>query len=557
MAERPRRKTIALYNKLFALQQTMAIEGAETPIELVWGMGVALWKKDGARTTVKHPLLTQSCEVSLNQQTFELEVRPRSTDCALEIDCYSELEIAGVTQLQEFWRQQQSTAESRPSPFEAASTHPTLKAAVGWLDPAGRFIECAAAPTLPAVTDKLTISDTWVLYARRRSGQVLLEDIERLRKHLKTRSEALPKVLTSFVMPGDTEVRPRPSVHFRGLSSSSSETGTRELYFPMPYNAEQVAIVEKLEANDGVVVQGPPGTGKTHTIANVICHFLAQGKRVLVTSYGETALSVLQEKIPEEVRALSVALLANERDGMKQFEHSIQTIATKVADLNSGQVERRIAAHEARLAELHQKVAALDHDVKLLAEKQLGRVRFSDRDITPEDLARLVIEREPEHTWLSDPLDPEKHESPSFTNEDMAALRTARTKLQSDLAYLPHELPAADSLPTEATLIAIHRDLVRAHGIETRVESGDILPLVDTTPGTFEEAQGLLALIRRLDASLVSIRASGMSGSSALRTRLAASQDAITQALVDLSRSIVEEDEAKKRTPHPAGGSPG
>jgi superfamily II DNA or RNA helicase len=72
-----------------------------------------------------------------------------------------------------------------------------------------------------------------------------------------------------------------------------------ELYFPMAYNDEQVSIVQKLHANDGVVVQGPPGTGKTHTIANVICHYLAQGKRVLVTAKGESAWRSCRRSCPK------------------------------------------------------------------------------------------------------------------------------------------------------------------------------------------------------------------------------------------------------------------
>src|SRR5690606_10541369 len=35
-AERPRRKAIAFYNHLFSLQQAIASEGADTPLELVW-----------------------------------------------------------------------------------------------------------------------------------------------------------------------------------------------------------------------------------------------------------------------------------------------------------------------------------------------------------------------------------------------------------------------------------------------------------------------------------------------------------------------------------------
>ena len=85
-AERPRRRTIRFYNQLFTLQQVMASEGAETPVELVWGMGVAVWDKDGARGPIEHPLLTQSCEISLNPGTFALELRPREADTVLESD---------------------------------------------------------------------------------------------------------------------------------------------------------------------------------------------------------------------------------------------------------------------------------------------------------------------------------------------------------------------------------------------------------------------------------------------------------------------------------------
>ena len=76
---------------------------------------------------------------------------------------------------------------------------------------------------------------------------------------------------------------------YRGVSASyhtehvASDNKSRDLFFPKPFNDEQVRIIQLLDVFNGVVVQGPPGTGKTHTIANVICHYLAEGKRVLVS----------------------------------------------------------------------------------------------------------------------------------------------------------------------------------------------------------------------------------------------------------------------------------
>src|SRR6185312_9944922 len=102
------------------------------------------------------------------------------------------------------------------------------------------------------------------------------------------------------------------SIETTGTDEPESPLG--ELFFPKPYNNEQIEIVRRLEKTDGVVVQGPPGTGKTHTISNIICHYLATGRRVLVVSHGEAALSVLREKLPQEVRDLSISITTSEKE---------------------------------------------------------------------------------------------------------------------------------------------------------------------------------------------------------------------------------------------------
>lgn len=69
-------------------------------------------------------------------------------------------------------------------------------------------------------------------------------------------------------------------------------------FFPLPFNKEQKQIYDNYLNNRLTVVTGPPGTGKSHTIVNVLCSLLAQGKRVLVTAQTDKALESLLDKIP-------------------------------------------------------------------------------------------------------------------------------------------------------------------------------------------------------------------------------------------------------------------
>lgn len=482
--ERPRRKAVNFYNKLFALEQAIATEGSETPIELIWGLGLAVWKPSS--TAVKHPLISQPCEIVLNALNFDLEIRPRDTDARLELDCYADLELAGVRALEDYWKSVQVTAANRVNPFEASTFEGTLKVAVGHLDPNGSYLASDPDPKVPATNDKLVITDTWVLFGRRRSEHIFVQDIQRLKKNLAT-ATSIPAVLRGFVEEGDPLIRVRAPISFRGLSSSMEGNGVKELYFPMPYNEEQISIIEKLETNDGVVVQGPPGTGKTHTIANVICHFLAQGKRVLVTSKGESALAVLQDKLPKQIQPLSVSLLTDERGGMKQFEHSIQTIATNVSALNPAVSERQIATLEARLNALHAKISFVDQSIGAYADKHMRQYPFQGRDASPEELARFVLENEDKYSWLDDKL---KANGPiCFGDSDISSLRQARIQAGNDLPYLNYLLPTTDNFPAWIDILTLHKDLLKAKEIEDSVTDGVILALVDSTNATFEKAK--------------------------------------------------------------------
>jgi primosomal protein N' len=126
-------------------------------------------------------------------------------------------------------------------------------------------------------------------------------------------------------------------------SSSKPEDGsTKKSHssrppFPLPTSDAQNRIAELLLTRNypAVVCEGPPGTGKTHTIANIVCAYLCQGKRVLVTSKGAPALSVLRERLPDCVQELCVDVSKSESSGMRQLQQTVERLANKVAWVNT------------------------------------------------------------------------------------------------------------------------------------------------------------------------------------------------------------------------------
>ncbi|KVP97029.1 hypothetical protein WJ97_14515 [Burkholderia ubonensis] len=466
VVEQPRRKTIALYKALFALHQKMATD-SETPLELVWGMGVAAWAHPSGKD-VRHPLLTQACFIELDKDTFALAVRPRDVEPQVELDCYVELEVPGVREMEAFWSQRRAMG-TQVNPFQVDTFVDVLRSAVGYLDPEGELLIPGATAAQGA---HLSVTTDWVLFARKRSADVFVADVRRFQGEI-AKDAGIPAVIEAFVSEADDTVRTvQPVVEYRGLSSSSLASGVQELYFPLPYNDEQVDIVRKLEHSNGVVVQGPPGTGKTHTIANIISHYLAQGKRVLVTSKGDTALSVLQDKLPEGIRELSVALLANERAGMKQFEHSIQQIASRVAAIRPAELEANIEQLEAQLACTHAKVSGLDADIATFSSRNAEIHELDGKEYTSEALARLAVEADTRYAWLTDEVSSDA--TPPFDESTVAALRAARRTLGANIRHVGETHPTPNVLPTWTALAGYRTGLLRERELANQVASGEV-----------------------------------------------------------------------------------
>jgi very-short-patch-repair endonuclease len=145
----------------------------------------------------------------------------------------------------------------------------------------------------------------------------------------------------------------------------ASNPTDQRVYFPLPSNEEQSRIVKFAGGTAGVVVQGPPGTGKSHTIANLIAHYLAAGKRVLVTAQTGQALQVLRDKLPKDLQTLCVSLLGATSASDKDLQRSVKGILSKRQEVDNPRwYEREAAKLEVKLVQSEAQLASLERSLR-------------------------------------------------------------------------------------------------------------------------------------------------------------------------------------------------
>ena len=441
-AERKRRRLSNLYMRLFTLQQELAGALIEGQLELVWGMGIGVARKAGM--TLAYPLVTRLVDLNFDGETGAAEIRPRDIDPRLELEIFTQVDSNAVAQAEQAAEAFLAGAQESMTPFDPATYEPLLAIARGALQGGARAaLAHEAAPPAGAPDEEPEISAGWVLFARPRSTNVTMQDLERFRDALTALGDdgALPGAVAALVSEPSDEQASFQLPAFRGMTAAYHEAGTSaasaaaadDLFFPKPFNDAQARIVQLLEVSDGVVVQGPPGTGKTHTIANIICHYLASGRRVLVTSMRDPALAVLRDQLPEEIRPLAISLLASRAGGRQPVRALDPQDRNRSPEHRHRGVGREIARSEETIDAFHERLGRIDTDSAAGRGSIFRRIELGGESVDPQDAAAEVVQKAGQFEWLPDPLGVGPQYTPRFSAEDIARLLEARQQLGADI----------------------------------------------------------------------------------------------------------------------------
>lgn len=391
--EQKTRKAKELYDKLFELKNTLERESGA--YELLIGDGFLNW--DYQNVKISHPILIHSVEIEFKSD----EQRPyfilSCTDKASQFYSDALLNTSFDQSRVRIWKDR--LTNSTVSPLGGEETSLFLKSFIEREFSDGEFCKRTHS-------DLLAHPRIWrsrILFLRRIAGGIIgkckeiIEDLEN--------SGIVPPTLERIV---SNNTITAPVNHIEG-NANNNETAfnfTDEPLFAKPSNKEQRDIAQRLQHSAAVLVQGPPGTGKTHTIANLVGHFLSKGNSILITSQTTKALSVLRNKLPESLQALCVSLAVSDKQRKKELGDSISAISEKVG-INTEEYVLRVA----KLEEDYRLINKRLHTEKLRRKEALSfeykYLECGSERVSPSDAARFVRKHCQDHRFIPVPV--EKH----------------------------------------------------------------------------------------------------------------------------------------------------
>lgn len=328
-----------MYNCLFEW-----VQQKDQNQELVWSLGHAKLSMDGVY--INGPLLDVLVEVELAPDGALL-VKPRQhTGVTLNRQVVTAL--SNSQNILSKWHRKIAELEANQlSPGQPSTYVSILKNLAVELCPGGSF---QASAFKKATSDSLVVSEAWCLYTRFKPSSVWARDATALADQIGQNHDLQlpiaawsmthgPNVLEEVVERTRRENQSNYSRLWQWLPQLSFSTDSKHNeargrpIFPLATSDSQNRIAQLLLQQNypAVVTEGPPGTGKSHSIVNLVCAYLCQGKRVLVTSKNPSALSVLRDRLPPSVQELCVDVSKSESSGMRQLQQTVERLANRVS----------------------------------------------------------------------------------------------------------------------------------------------------------------------------------------------------------------------------------
>ena len=390
-----------VYADLFHIYQEQQKFGEQ--YELVFCIGLLNWKTPTVHDAKRHIIVsTASLEFEPHLGKFTVKQAVDGEQVDVELDMLDvQDQPQNVRQLVENGRQAIGA-----NLWDRASIDSVLTSIANSLADSGQgeYHPDRIEPKHGPSTIKPSVEFAPALILRKRS----MRSLEQLLASMKEHIEAGEKIPNEFLdlCESLSEINEEQAT---GDTAGFGGPVDEEIFFPLSANDEQRRIIRTLDRQKGVLVQGPPGTGKSHTIANLICHLLATGKRVLITAKTSRALQVLHDKLPSELKPLCINLLGQGTEERESLEKSVTGILTRLDRREESNSSHRIQTLDIQLQANRKDKAATDNKIMALREAEtfIHNIANGQYSGTAAQIARDLRKEANYSSWFTDTISPD------------------------------------------------------------------------------------------------------------------------------------------------------
>lgn len=363
--------------------------------ELVAGLGCLSWQSPDGEPIQRHTL-TVPIKIGVDDRTGQLAVDLDETSQPVNLELEEFIDPTQIMDPGLLSTLKADITDFEGSPLDREAIQAFLQRLATMIDYACDFDKSMhQAP--PSARPRLVWAPA--LIVRQRSSSGLMRVFQTISERIET-TGAVPPGLLPLIDPNRL-----PPVEPDDTPGALYRVGD-EAFLPLPLNGRQLDVISRLERHAQVVVQGPPGTGKTHTIAALLSHLLAQGKRILVTAHTDRALDEVRNKLPEAIKPLSVSVIGTSRDDMADLKVAVETIATRSEQHDADRLARALGDQEGRLARLAQERSDALRQVVDARATEVQRWEVAGESGTMAELARFVAEHAGELSWITTLMEP-------------------------------------------------------------------------------------------------------------------------------------------------------
>lgn len=477
-----------------------ALERDKDTVELVVGQGMMTSVITMGENIIEYPLLVKKVTMKFDPSANVIMIC--DTDAAPSL---------GTTQLQRLDGIYKDAIKGLQEDLESHEYHPLDRHdTVDFLNRLSHQISqrCEYVDQPKSENPAIAPDISWVIYNDpvffvRRRDTGMRENLNRIVEYTQE-TNCVPEPILQL-MGKNREPLAEPVVTATG-KPVFVDPAVSEILLSKEANEEQIEIAKVIEHAPAVVVQGPPGTGKTHTIANLLGHFLAQGKNILVTSYTSKALEVVKEKVVPELRDLCVSILD---DSNQDMAASIDQIISYNGQHSIAELQEKAASLRQKRHDIITRIEDIKQHIYAIRNREYKAYVWGGKEYSLGEMASFVHARQQELDYLPGPIEAQRV-FPLSRDEVVFLFKSNGLVSKDEESELILQLPPAQDLITESEF---SERLARKEAIKKEIahltqhvagcvdckSDGTMTLFGKSLPDTYDNAKGqaLLERVRR------------------------------------------------------------